>query len=379
MSRTSIGLDIGTRAVRAVEVKGGPGHQSVVRFGRVLMPAGAMDHGEVQNPVAVAEAIQTLWKRLKLTGKGVHVGIANRRVVVRVVEMPAMSDEDLKSAIKLQAQDHIPIPLSEAVMDYEVLERVDNADGQPVLRALVVAAERASVMPLLEAVKLAKLEAQSLELNAYPLVRCLGSQSDDAEAIVDIGAGVTTVVIHRGGRIRFTRILPNFGGDDFTAAVAEGLGVAVEEAENMKRHAVDELAAHVKSGDEATVSAPAFDDASDATASTAEALTAVQAPTRTVSQLLEPVLHRFVAEVRGSVDFYTSSPGAATVNRVVLTGGGSMLGGMAEALGESLGITTEVGHPFSRVRMGNMNVSADQTNIAERYMTVAVGLALAGS
>src|SRR5437660_1550656 len=270
MSRSSIGLDIGTRAVRAVEVKGAPGHQSVARFGRVLMPAGAMDHGEVQNPAAVAEAIQTLWKRLRLTGRGVHIGIANRRVVVRVVELPAMADEDLKSAIKLQAQDHIPIPLSEAVMDYEILERVDNADGQPVQRVLVVAAERASVMPLLEAVKLARLDARSLELNAYPLVRCLGNGSVGAEVIVDIGAGVTTVVVHREGRIRFTRILPNFGGDDFTAAVAEGLNVAVDEAEHMKRQASGELAAHLNN--DSALSAPSFADASEAAAATGEAL-----------------------------------------------------------------------------------------------------------
>ena len=379
MSRSSIGLDIGTRAVRAVEVKGGAGHQSVTRFGRVLMPAGAMDHGEVQNPAAVAEAIQTLWKRLKLTGKGVHIGIANRRVVVRVIELPAMSDEDLKSAIKLQAQDHIPIPLSEAVMDYEILERVDNADGQPVQRVLVVAAERASVMPLLEAVKLAKLDPQSLELNAYPLVRCLSGGGDGAEAIVDIGAGVTTVVIHRGGRIRFTRILPNFGGDDFTAAVSEGLNVSVDDAEHMKRHVDADYAMNGGSGEHA-MTAPSFADESDGAATAeASALTAVQAPKRTVSQLLEPVLQRFVGEVRGSVDFYSSTPGAAEIGRVVLTGGGSMLNGLTEALHDSLGIPTEVGHPFTRVRMGNMNVSEDQSNVAERYMTVAVGLALAGS
>lgn len=378
MSKTSIGLDIGTRAVRAVEVKGSPGHESVVRFGRVLMPAGAMDHGEVQNPAAVAEAIQTLWKRLRVPGKAVHVGIANRRVVVRVIELPAMSDEDLKSAIKLQAQDHIPIPLSEAVMDYEVLERVDSADGQPVQRVLVVAAERASVMPLLEAVKMAKLEARSLELNAYPLVRCLGDGSSDAEAIVDIGAGVTTVVIHVGGRIRFTRILPNFGGDDFTAAVAEGLGVSLEEAEPMKRHAAGDLASRMTDGDEGPAPvAPSFVDG--AVAATTETMTAVDAPVRTVAELIEPVRQRFVSEVRGSVDFYSSQPGAANVGRVVLTGGGSMLGGLSDALSNALGITAEIGHPFARVPMGHMNVSSDQTNVAERYMSVAVGLALAGS
>jgi type IV pilus assembly protein PilM len=230
-------------------------------------------------------------------------------------------------------------------------------------------------------VKLAHLEPQSLELNAYPLVRCLGNGSDEAEAIVDIGAGVTTVVIHVGGRIRFTRILPNFGGDDFTAAVAEGLQVDTEQAESMKRHAGGELATRVAGGSSASPTAPHFGDDSteDQTAATAEALTAVQAPARDVAGMIEPVLQRFVSEVRGSVDFYTSQAGAASVGRVVLTGGGSMLGGLPDALGESLGITTEVGHPFSRVPMGHMNVSADQTNVAERYMSVAVGLALAGS
>jgi type IV pilus assembly protein PilM len=375
MSKTSIGLDIGTRAVRAVELKGGPGHQSVVRFGRVLMPAGAMDHGEVQNPTAVAEAIQTLWKRLRMSGKSVHIGIANRRVVVRVIELPAMADEDLKSAIKLQAQDHIPIPLSEAVMDYEILERVDSPDGQPVVRVLVVAAERASVMPLLEAVKMAKLDAKSLELNAYPLVRALGNGSDEAEAIVDIGAGVTTVVIHLGGRIRFTRILPTFGGDDFTAAVADGMGVETEQAETLKRQASLDLAALVRgeNSDQSVVVTPSF---SDSSLEEEHSTVAVESSQRGVAQMMEPVLQRFVSEVRGSVDFYTSQPGAANVGRVVLTGGGSMLGGLSDAITNALGITADVGHPFARVPMGSMNVSADQTNVAERYMSVALGLAL---
>ncbi len=145
----------------------------------------------------------------------------------------------------------------------------------------------------------------------------------------------------------------------------------------MKRQESGDLPAHLS--DESVVTAPSFADGSDAAAATAEALTAVQAPQRSVAQLIEPVLQRFVGEVRGSVDFYTSTPGAAPIDRVILTGGGSMLGGLTEALGDSLGFTTEVGHPFTRVRMGNMNVSADQSNVAERYMTVAVGLALAGS
>src|SRR5260370_13924097 len=109
-------------------------------------------------------------------------------------------------------------------------------------------------------------------MTAYPLMLCLGHGSDGAEVIVDIGAGVTTVVVHRGGRIRFTRILPNFGGDDFTSAVAEGLNVSVDEAEHMKRQASGELAAHLS--DQAPLSTPSFADRSAGAAPTGGTLTA---------------------------------------------------------------------------------------------------------
>src|SRR4029079_12519164 len=178
------------------------------RFGRSLLPLGVVDHGEIQDPKAVGDAVANLWKKLGLTERTVHVGIANRHVVVRVIEVPAMSKDDLGAAIKFQAQDHIPIPLAEAVMDFQVIDEVEKAEGK-FQHVLVVAAERGTIQPLLASLQVARLEPLSLELNAYPLVRCFGStQSEKAQAIVDVGAGVTTVVIHKNGSIRFTRILP---------------------------------------------------------------------------------------------------------------------------------------------------------------------------
>lgn len=380
MSRNAVGLDIGTRAVRAVEVRGTGSGMSVSRFGRVLLPAGAVDHGEVQNPVAVGEAIQTLWRRLKLTTRTVRIGMSNRRVAVRVVELPAMSRDDLDGAIKLQAQDYIPIPLTEAVMDYEILEEVDNADGGRSQRVLIVAAERVSIDPLVQAVQNAHLEPVTLELNAYPLVRCLGNGSGQAEAIVDVGAGVTNVVIHQGGRIQFTRILPNFGGDDFTEAIAKGLNIGMDEAEAKKRELGRQLAKRVRetSNDDMLDDAPSFIDEDVPVDTSDDDPETSRSKKATAVDLMEPVLQRFVTEVRGSVDFYTSQPNALPVGRVVLTGGGSLLGGLREGVEGALAIKTEAGHPFEHVRMAKLNASADQVNVAERYLSVAVGLAMAG-
>lgn len=408
MARTSIGLDIGTRAVRLAEVEYGSGHATLTRFGRMLLPLGAVDHGEIHDPHAVATAITTLWKRLGLSGKAVHVGMSNRRVVVRVIEMPAMSREDLAGAIRFQAQEHIPIPLDQAVMDFEVLEELSapapvapaDADDPQIeagpetpeteapaaatlMRVLVVAAERATIEPMLAAIREAKLDLASLELNAYPLVRCFGG-SEEPEAIVDIGAGVTNVVVHRGGKIRFTRILPTFGGDEFTQAVASGLGIDRDAAEAMKRRASAMLAGRARQP--VAVSAgssfePPF--GGDAPAS-GEVMQGPADPhggseLDRAAAILEPILDRFTNEIRGSLDFHAGQSGARPVVRVVLTGGGSLLGGVRERLASSLGIPVELGHPFERVPIGRVQVSAEERAIAEPFLGVVTGLALAGA
>jgi type IV pilus assembly protein PilM len=403
MARNAIGLDIGTRAVRLAEIQTSGGQPVLTRFGRMLLPIGAVDHGEIHDVKAVSEAITTLWKRLGLSGKSVHVGVANRRVVVRVIDLPAMSRDDLAGAIRFQAQEHIPIPLAEAVMDFEVLDEVENEEGEKFQRVLVVAAERGTIEPLLAVVRESRLELGSLELNAYPLVRCFSDGSEVAEAVVDIGAGVTNIVIHSDSKIRFTRILPTFGGDEFTQAVASALEVSRDEAETLKRKAstmLSERARHPVSasvgtglsyatavgGDVAfhsedagsSMSMAGADEESDATSATVDLSADPAAHLERAASVLEPMLDRFTAEIRGSIDFYGTQPGASAVERVVLTGGGSLMGGIAERLAASLGIAVEHGHPFERVPIGKVQVSSEERAIAEPFLGVAVGLALAG-
>src|SRR5207247_1980287 len=124
MARSSIGVDIGTRAVGIAEVTGGNSNHTVTRFGRALLPEGSVEHGEIKDPQAVGRAVAGLYKKLGLSGRSVHIGVSNRHVVVRVIELPSMSGEDLEGAIRFQAQEHIPIPLDQAVVDYQVLEDI---------------------------------------------------------------------------------------------------------------------------------------------------------------------------------------------------------------------------------------------------------------
>jgi type IV pilus assembly protein PilM len=225
-------------------------------------------------------------------------------------------------------------------------------------------------------------------------VRSFGDRaSTGAQAIVDIGAGVTNIVVHKDGKIRFTRILPAFGGEEFTKAVVDALGVTRDEAEMLKRRS----SALLRARGEAPVGAharghavvrrsarsiPQQDDASserefgmEETINTNGSSPAAQV--EAAADAIDPALDRFVTEVRGSLDFFTSQPDAPQLEKVIVTGGGSLMGGIAERLGASLGVSVEHGRPFERVPVGKIQVSPQEMSVAEPFVGVAVGLALA--
>ena len=244
MTQRVIGLDVGTHAVTAAELRLGRGGQvTVSRFGQVAIRPGAVVGGEVVDSAEVSAAIKRLWREAGFSSKRVVVGVGNQRVVVRPTEMPAMADDDLRSAVEFQAQELIPIPLEEAVLDYQVLERFISDEGDEMLRVLIVAAQRGMVEGLITAVTGAGLETVMVDLVPFALLRSLVDLSgfeeldvNDAkgEAIISIGAGVTTIVVHEFGIPRFIRIV-GLGSNELTQAIADELDVSLDEAEGYKR------------------------------------------------------------------------------------------------------------------------------------------------
>ena len=251
MAERVLGLDVGTSSVRVVEVTlSSP--PTVSRVGEVPLPPGAVRDGEVVDAAAVGAAITELWRQTGLRSRDVRVGLSGPRVVVRVIEMPAMPDDELAGAIRFSASDHIPIPLDEVVLDHAVLETLPPAEpgGAARVRVLIAGAYRSSLDGLLTAVTAGGLRAAAVDLVPFALVRALaGAPSNDpplstadgppppppaAEALVSVGAGLTTVIIHEGGRPRFVRTVAA-GGDLLTTAIGDELGMTPEAAEEAKR------------------------------------------------------------------------------------------------------------------------------------------------
>ena len=175
------------------------------------------------------------------------MGVGNQRVVVREIALPYMPEKELRASLGFQVQEFIPMPVDEAVLDYDPLGEFEQ-DGRRMLRLLLVAAQRGMVDQLVAAALEAKLEPVGLDLVPFAMVRAVGTPSDGMdleeggdEAIIDVGAHVTNIVRARAGTTRFVRILPS-GGRDITLAIARGLGVDDDVAERLKRgEPVDEV------------------------------------------------------------------------------------------------------------------------------------------
>ncbi len=239
MAKGRIGLDIGSTAVRAAELDGGD-PPTVVKAAQVPLPGGAVENGEVKDPTLVTQALRELWERGGFKARRVFMGVGNQRVVVREIALPYLPDKELRASLGFQVQEFIPMAVDEAVLDYDPIGEFEQ-DDRRMLRMLLVAAQRQMVDISISAATAAKLEPVGLDLVPFALVRAVGTtgvgmdlEEEGDEAIIDIGAHVTNIVVHARGTVRFVRILPS-GGRDVTLAIMRGIGVADEVAERLKR------------------------------------------------------------------------------------------------------------------------------------------------
>jgi type IV pilus assembly protein PilM len=349
VAKGRIGLDIGSTAVRAVELTGGD-PPTVVRAAQVPLPAGAVENGEVREPEVVTQALRELWERGGFKNRRVWMGVGNQRVVVREIALPFLPEKELKASLGFQVQEFIPMPVDEAVLDYDPLGEFEQ-DGRQMLRMLLVAAQRVMVDQLVNAAIGAKLEPVGLDLVPFALVRAIGTsdagmdlEETGDEAVIDIGAHVTNIVVHARGIPRFVRILPS-GGRDITNAIARGLEVEDDVAEQLKRGEAVEME-----------DPPSADD---------------------VREIAMQRAQNFVDEVRSSLEFYTAQAQGGRIARVLVAGGGSKLGGFMELLRQRIPVQVDQGRVFEHVN-SQLSLSAEAIAEAEPVLTVAVGLAIPG-
>ncbi len=344
--RSAIGLDIGSAGARAAQLSFGRDGVTLQKYGEVSLPAGAVRDGEVVDEAAVTAAVKRLWAEHRFSSKHVHLGVANQRVLVREVDLPDVPLADLKRSLPFQVQEVLPMAVEGTVLDFHPLERRASAGGAPVLRGLLVAAGREMVLSSVRAVEAAGLRVTSVDLASFALLRSVGARLDDdhrTEALVDVGARVTNIVVHTHGVPHFVRML-GVGGQDATDAVVEALGVPFEEAEQLK------LAHGPGRADDPVLAQALVDGTSE-----------------------------LVDGVRGTLDYFSSTWPDRAPGRLLLSGGGSLVAGLAEQLGFVTRLPVQAADAVARLHVDRSGPAAEALDRDRPRMAVPVGLALAAA
>lgn len=330
-----IGIDLGATAVRAAVLAPKGLETDPVEHGiaRVTLPPGSVVDGVVTEPAAVSNALKHLWRKNRLACRKVVLGIANPQVLVREMQMPDMDPQQRAKALPFQARDIAALPMDQVVLDFVPLGDADPDSG--LVDGLLVVTPHEPVAAAVEAVERAGLTVVRVDLSAFGALRSIANENFPTEAVVDLGAHLTTIAVHHLGVPKLVRTVPQ-GGQELTSWLAERVKMSTDEAENAKR----------------TVG-----------------LTDPDSP---VTRALRDGMRSLLAEIRSSINYFASSNDGAALDQVSLTGGGAGLPGLTDLVASQIGVPVRVVDPLRRVSGSAGRHQAED----EAASAVAIGLAM---
>jgi type IV pilus assembly protein PilM len=348
-SKKLVGLKIGASQLVAARVSNN-GVAELEQLARQALPMGIVVGGELREPDALADALKVFFARNKLPKKGVRLGIANNRIGVRIFDIVGVEEEKLlANAIHFRAQEALPIPLDEAVLDYHVLEESVNEEGNSVKRVLLVVAYRELIERYVSACRKAGIALAGIDLEAFALLRSMSAPVDGSAAAVvavSIGYDRSTFAVSDGRVCEFTRVL-EWGGWSLNVALARAFDTAPSEVEAFKR------------------SLSLDGSVAPEGASEQQIATGVDAVARQVQS--------FARELVSSLQFYQNQPGSLGIGEIVITGGTAQMPGLAQELERLIGVRVRVGDPLARLKVAK-RVSVPAGELGSYAVAIGLGI-----
>jgi type IV pilus assembly protein PilM len=404
-----VGLDIQPGHVAAVQARVN-GSIVVKHAVGAPLPADIVREGEVLDEGVLSETLRELFKDASLSRR-VRLGVANQRTVLRTLELPPITDrKELDAAVRFKAQDEVPMPLSNAVLDFHPLGVFDSPEG-PRQRVVLVAAQRDMIQRLLAAVRDAGLRPEGIDLSAFALIRSLyRPDPEHAGRVLYLNVdGLTNMAIAEGTACRFTRVVGG-GIEAMASELAERRSIPLVEARAliaavdltvpvaseritvpapMPDAVADTIATDTPAIEEAAPEGDVLEsaqeqDAREQTMSNSEMASpppppppAPTVPEMAVMQasadadvhaVLQNGIREIAGEVRNSLDFHRSQEGGGEVSLVVLSGSALDLPGFAETLQDQLGVQVE----RESVRLDEQDLGG----VSAHRLAIAAGLAV---
>jgi type IV pilus assembly protein PilM len=342
--KSMVGVDIGSSSVKAVELQGRGNDLQLLSLGFEALESDSVVDGQIIELNAVSNAISNIFNEHKIKTTQVAAGVNGHSVIVKNIVLPQMSDGELQESFAWHAEEHIPFDISDVNLDYHVMDRSGDA-----IHVLMAACKRDKVANLKQTIQLAGKQPTVIDVDAFALQNCYelnyDPQPGQVVALLNIGASTTNINILNGVRSVFTRDA-TFGGNQYTSLLQKELGLTFDQAESVKRGMPLPEGAEV----------------------------------RDVGPIMDTVSDILALEIQKTMDFYraTVEDGETAVQKILVSGGGSKLTGLADFLARRFEVPVEMFDPFRKIKVDARGFDPDYMREIVPEMAIAVGLALRG-
>ena len=339
------GLDIGSSSIKMVELEGKANSLSLLSLGFENLPDDTIIDGQIMELNVVSDVIRNVCANHQVNADQVVTGVSGHSVIIKNIVLPAMSADELEESIDWHAEEHIPYDLADVSLDYQITGTTSDST-----HVLIAACKRERIDNVRQAVQLAGKEPYIIDVDTFALQNCyeLNYQPDDSQVVtlLNIGASTMNVNIVKGTRSLFTRDI-TVGGSQFTDVLQRSLGLSYQQAEAVKRgvsHAVEGI------------------------------------EEKSIEPLMDNVTEIVAMEIQKTFDFYraTTEDNQTVVQKILISGGGSKLAGLAQDLSVRLELPVEVLDPFRNIKVDSRKFDPDYLSEIMPEMAVAVGLAMRG-
>lgn len=338
-----LGLDIGTSAIKVALIKKGS-PPSLGGFAMVPLPEGAIVDGSIADAETVAEFMKEALAQVAGKGSPVHTALSAQNVIVRFINMPVMSRDDLDETIKYEAEQYVPYAIDDVSISFEQLTQVESETGAGQLLILLVVAQKELIGNYMGCLKMAGVVPEVLDVDSLAVLNALHLtiEEQNVVSVIDIGAGTTNISILKEGVLQFNRSIP-IAGNNITMVIQNVLKLDFEQAENVKIE---------------------------------EGITVEESDENEVSEVVRTIVEELASEIRRSFDYYKAQYRESQIDKIILTGGSAKLKNIDLFLANELGIEVEIGDPLYDLGVD----IPDQEELQEKLLelTVAIGLAMRG-
>lgn len=337
--KAGFGLDVGSSAVKLVQLDQGSKGFALSAFAVVDLPPDAIGEGMIKDPPIVVDAIKEVVRKARVSTKEAIISISGRELIMKKIQLPKVNPKELGDAIMLEAEHHINLPIEEVYVDHQVVGQSPGQGGT--MDVMLVAVKKTKINEYVAVVEEAGLSPVVVDVDAFAVQNQYEINNPEAAteavALIDIGASVMKTNVIRGGSSIFARDIA-FGGNNYTRTISQRLNIPFEKAEAAKR------------GQDVGVN---WDDLVPA---------------------LEAVSRELSLEIQRTFDYFASTAESERISRIVLSGGCAKLAGVDEFLSSSWGIPVEVVKPFQNIQFDPNRFPADDLYAAGPLLAVAVGL-----